>query len=145
MQSAHGYRKFAEARDGAWKISLNPSETSLLTLFLSGSVAVWSFPSMRLRKFYNVETMPKYESEINCSPTSSKLESIFGLDAHLPLDAQWWSDTVIVLCQAGGMISLLDVTERVLTNVSHGSFEQFHPNCAVSQNLGDRFLILEAS
>ncbi|GAU94122.1 hypothetical protein RvY_05951 [Ramazzottius varieornatus] len=143
LQVSQTYRKLAKACDGAWKMSLSPSETCLLTLFLSGSVAVWSFPSLRLRKFYNVETMPRYEGEVSSAPASSTLDSTFELDAHFPLDAQWWSDTVIVLCQAGGIISLLDVTERVLTNAAHGSFEQFSPGCTISQNLGDRFFILE--
>ncbi|OQV24562.1 Neuroblastoma-amplified sequence [Hypsibius exemplaris] len=143
-QRARGlYKRFAKAADGAIKMAFNEDETELVTLFLSGAVAVWqvSFRCIKLRRIWTVDELPRY-SQTTRSPGKARARTDFR-HPDFPVDVQWWSNTAIILCQAGGAVSLLDITGRELVNISHGSFEQFSPGCLITPNLAEKFLILE--
>ncbi|XP_055332627.1 NBAS subunit of NRZ tethering complex-like [Paramacrobiotus metropolitanus] len=143
--SAVLYSKFVRARDGVIKMALNQSEDALVTLFASGCVAVWAFPSLRLRRLWMAEDMPKYTAPSSNTKLRLKKES-FSLIKDLssfPTDVEWWSDSVIILCQANGAVSLQDITGRELFNITHGSFERFRPGCKISCSFSDTFLVLE--
>lgn len=139
------FSKLTKARDGVTKMALSPSETLLVTLFASGSMAVWSFPSLRLRRLWMFEDMPEYISGL------FKLKLVLPLRKqsngkklmHYPLDVQWWTDSAVILKQAGGAVSLLDVTGRELRNLTHGLFEQLQPGSEITPAMSDMFLILE--
>ena len=127
-------------------MAINNAQTELVTLFLSGAIATWqvAFRSIKFRRIWTLDDLPQYGGQKTSSLAAGKRRREAGLrNPGYPVDVQWWSDTAIILCQAGGAVTLLDVTSRELVNISHGSFEQFRAGCLITPKLAEQFLILE--
>lgn len=82
------------------KIVISPDNTSLAVIYVSGKLAIYSFPSLRLRNEWFMTEQPCYDdmnSDIVENPYELKrFKDIYHQADFRLVDVGWWNDKAIL-------------------------------------------------
>ncbi|CAL1282753.1 unnamed protein product [Larinioides sclopetarius] len=149
MLSDSPYYKLAlsvdEQIDLVFKMSISPNGKILATVLISGALSLWDLPSLRLKKYWQLQLQPNF-GDVNpqlCEPGMKK-KGDFSSDtfhSHI-IDINWWSDEAIIVVRQCGAVTVSSI--KTLQNLLGDSPEWFEPSPAVTSFCDRGFLALES-
>lgn len=135
----------ASKQDLVYKMSISPNGKILAAIHVSGALSLWDLPSLRLKKFWDLQLQPNY-TDINpqyCEPGMKKKADYILADpfySHI-IDINWWSDEAVIMVRRCGAVTVSSISS--LKNLLGISPEWFEPSPAVTSFCDRGFLAME--
>ncbi|KAF8777200.1 Neuroblastoma-amplified sequence like protein [Argiope bruennichi] len=131
--------------DLVFKMSISPNGKILASVHISGSLSLWDLPSLRLKKYWQLQLQPNF-SDVNpqlCEPGMKKKGDFTSETFHSHIiDINWWSDEAIILVRQCGAVTVSST--KTLQNLLGASPEWFEPSPSVTSFCDRGFLALES-
>lgn len=128
------------------KLSISPDGTHICAIHASGTISLWSMPTLRYKKLWPLSRQPGF-NELNPKilqlPAQRRARSPTYLNPlkHHPIDLNWWSEDSIIVARVSGAVVIYNVTD--LFNRLGSSAEFFEGSPRISPSFNSIFLGLE--
>ncbi|XP_043281636.1 neuroblastoma-amplified sequence-like [Venturia canescens] len=93
-----------------FRISISPCSNNLVCLHTDGAISLWSVPSLRLQKKWQlIDQMDHNARNPSGIPKFKKFPP--GLSEFHPMDIGWWSENAIIVARYSGSISVCSIKD----------------------------------
>ncbi|XP_071447202.1 NBAS subunit of NRZ tethering complex-like [Hetaerina americana] len=134
---------FRKKQSDIFKIKVSPQGQYMVCLHTSGSISIWQLPSIRLHRFWKLNSQPNYDVKNNDFPDQRRANTFSVSESILfhPVDVNWWSEQAIIIARYSGSISVCSIND--LQNLLGDLPEFFDGQPRVSSMCDKGFLGME--
>lgn len=127
------------------KIEISPDDQSLVVVYVSGRINIYSLPTLKLLKEWFMTEQPEYY-EMNPAIVESpyelkKFKQIYYEPDYRVVDISWWNPKVLIMTRGTGSLSL--VSAESLSDLMGRNQQWLNPYPSIYRYMKDEFFILE--